>query len=322
VEIVFVHPVAALTALAGLVPLAAWWRLDRRGRRVRTSLGLPPPSRRSRALLVAAVATLALLVGVASAQPVLLRAEPLRVRADAEAYFVIDITRSMLASAGPDEPTRLERARRAAARLRRAAPDVPVGIASFTNRIVPHIFPTANAAVFDSGLVRSVEIDRPPPDTQPGALLTALDALAPLQTHNFFSPDAKRRVAVVFTDGESQPVSPATIRALTARPRLDLLLVRFWSARERIHRPRLAIDRDYRPEPASTALLEGFARDTGARLYGEDDLDAAADELRRRLGRGEAVPAGEEVSARSLTAWTLALAVVPLGILLWRRNLA
>jgi hypothetical protein len=33
------------------------------------------------------------------------------------------------------------------------------------------------------------------------------------------------------------------------------------------------------------------------------------------------MPAGTEVSARSLTAWTLALAVVPLGYLLWRRNL-
>jgi von Willebrand factor type A domain len=255
-ELVFVNPIAALAALAGLVPVAAWWWLDRRGRRVRSALGLPPPRRASRLLLVAAIVALALLVGAASAQPVLLESQPLKVRTDAEAYFVIDITRSMLASAGRDEPTRLERARGAARRLRAAVPDVPVGIASFTNRIVPHIFPTPNAAVFDSGLVRSIEIDRPVPDTGTGALLTAFDALAPLQTHNFFSPDATRRVAVVFTDGESQPVSTATIRALRAQPRLDLLLVRFWSEGERIHRPRLAIDRRYRTEPQSTALLE------------------------------------------------------------------
>jgi hypothetical protein len=320
VELVFVNPFAALAGLAGLVPLAAFWWLGRRGRRVRAGLGLPPPRRRSGVLVAAAVVALSVLVGAASAQPVLLGSRPLSVRVDAEAYFVVDITRSMLASRGAKAPTRLERARVVARRLRAAVPDVPVGIASFTNRVVPHIFPTPNAAIFNSGLVRSIEIEQPAPDTGEGALLTAFDALAPLQTHNFFSPDAERRVAVILTDGESRPVSPQTIRALRHPPPLGLLIVRFWSPGERIHRPRVRIDADYRTDPASTELLESFARETGARLYSESQSAEVAAELRRRLGRGERVVAGQEASARPLTAWTIALAIVPLGYLLWRRN--
>ena len=186
-ELVFVNPLAALAGLGGLVPLAAFWWLERRGRRVRAALGLSAPRRRSAVLVAVAVAAVSVLVGAASAQPVLLDSRPLKVRADAEAYIVVDITRSMLASRADDAPTRIARARAAARRLRAAVPDVPVGIASFTNRVVPHIFPTPNAAVFESGLDRSVEVEQPPPDTGAGALVTAFDALAPLQTHNFFS---------------------------------------------------------------------------------------------------------------------------------------
>jgi hypothetical protein len=320
-KLVFVNPLAGLAFLAVLLPLAAFWRVRRRGRRVRAALGLPPPPRRSGVLALTAIVLLAALVGAASAQPVIVESQPRYLRDDAEAYFVVDITRSMLASASPTAPTRLERARVFAERVRAAVPDVPSGIASFTNRLVPHVFPTPSLALFGSGLRRSIAIERPAPDRSEQALVTAFDSLAPLQTHNFFSPDADRRVAVVLTDGETRPVSPETLRALRARPRIDLLIVRFWSQRERIFRPRLEIDAQYRPDPASTATLAAFAGAAGARVFGEDDAGAVARELRRLLGRGEPAIAGEEVSARPLTAWVVALTAVPLGFLLARRNL-
>jgi hypothetical protein len=321
VQLVFVNPLAGLAFLAVLLPLAAFWRIRRRGTRVRAALGLAPPPRRSGVLALAAIVLLAALVGAASAQPVLVDSQPRYVREDAEAYFVVDITRSMLASAGPAAATRLERARVFAERVRAAVPDVPAGIASFTNRLVPHVFPTHNIALFGSGLRRSIAIERPAPDRSDQALVTAFDSLAPLQTHNFFSPRADRRVAVVLTDGETRPVSPATLRALRARPRIDLLIVRFWSEEERIHRPRLEIDAQYQTDPGSTATLAAFADAVGAQVYSEDDAGAVARELRRRLGRGEPVVAGEEVSARPLTAWAVGLALVPLAFLLVRRNL-
>jgi hypothetical protein len=319
-KLVFVNPVAGLAFLAVLLPLAAFWRVRRRGRRVRAAVGLGPPPRRSGVLALTAIVLLAALVGAASAQPVVVDSQPRYVREDAEAYFVVDITRSMLASASATGPTRLERARVFAARVRAAVPDVPTGIASFTNRLVPHVFPTPSLALFGSGLRRSIAIERPAPDRSEQALVTAFDSLAPLHTHNFFSPAADRRVAVVLTDGETQPVSPATLRALRAQPRIALLIVRFWSERERIFRPRLDIDAQYEADPGSTATLAAFADGVGARVFGEDDAGAVARELRRLVGRGELAIAGEEVSARPLTAWTVALALVPLGFLLARRN--
>ena len=319
-EVVFVHPAAALVALAAAVPLAALLVFARRAGRVRAALSLEAPRRRRVLLPAVALAATGALLGAAAAGPVLLDSDVVSTRTDAEAYVILDVTRSMLASAGEGRPTRLERARSVAARLRAAVPDVPVGIASFTNRLVPHIFPTTDADVFASGLARSIGIEQPPPDTGDGALVTALDALRPLQTNGFFSPSASRRVAVVLTDGETLPLSQATETALRGRPPLQLLLVRLWSPQERIYEPELPLDARYRPEPASTAVFEDIVRSVGARAFAEDDVDGAARVLRRRLGEGPQVVTGREASARPLAAWAVALAGVPLVYLFWRRN--
>jgi hypothetical protein len=320
-DLVFVHPEAAVVVLAVALPLAALWLAQRRKRAVRSALGLSPPGRGATRLGIAAIAALAALVAAATAQPVLLRQEPIHVRQDAQAYVVVDVTRSMLAAGSADGPTRLERALDAAARIRAAVPDVPVGLASFTNRTVPHVFPTTDPSVFGTGLRRSIGVEHPPPDRGVGAVLTAFDALAPLQTHNFFARAATRRVAVVLTDGETNPVDRSTIDELRADPPLDLVLVRLWDERERIFRPRVAADRTYATDPRSTSVLRSFAAATGAKLFDERQLDEAADTVRRLLGRGQTSEAGTEVSARSLAGWTFALAFVPLGYLLWRRNL-
>ena len=288
---------------------------------MRSALGLAAPPVRARRLAIGALVAFAALVATASAQPVLLRQDPVSVRDDAEAYVVIDITRSMLASPTREGQTRLERAVRVARRIRAAVPDVPVGLASFTNRVVPHVFPTDDAAVFGSGLRRSIGIESPPPDRAAGAVLTAFDALAPLQTHNFFAPGARRRVAVIVTDGETSPVSPLTVAALRRPPALELVLVRVWSPGERIFGATTATDRSYRSDPASTETLRAFTRDTGARLYPESDVRRASTEVARLLGRGRPVRAGSEVSAQPLAAWAFGLALLPLGYLLWRRNL-
>jgi hypothetical protein len=123
------------------------------------------------------------------------------------------------------------------------------------------------------------------------------------------------------TDGETNPVQRSTIEALRSTPRLELVVVRTWDERERILRPRRSEDRDYRTDPASTATLRRFAGETGARVYDESEVAAAAAAARRLLGDGGAVRSGDEVSARSLAGWTFALAFVPLGYILWRRNL-
>lgn len=287
---------------------------------MRAALGLAAPAGRGRRLAAGALVAFAALVATASAQPVLLRDDPVSVRDDAEAYVVIDITRSMLASSTRQGETRIDRAIRVARRVRAAVPDVPVGLASFTNRVVPHVFPTDDAAVFGSGLRRAIAIESPPPDRVTGAVLTAFDALAPLQTHNFFAPGARRRVAVIVTDGETRPVSQLTVAAFRRPPALELVLVRVWRPDERIFRPSTAVDRSYRSDPSSTETLNAFTRDTGARLYPESEVRRASSEVARLLGRGRPVRAGSQVSAKPLAAWAFGLALLPLGYLLWRRN--
>jgi hypothetical protein len=173
--------------------------------------------------------------------------------------------------------------------------------------------------VFAAGLQGSIGIESPPPDTGEGALLTALDSLAPLQTHGFFSPAARRQVAVVLTDGETLPLSQATEDALRGG-RLELMFVRLWSESERIHAPQIALDARYRADPASTAVYDEIVRALGARGYREGDVAEAATALRRRLGRGEAVVTGHEASARQLSGWAVALTAVPLAFVLRRRN--
>jgi von Willebrand factor type A domain len=321
VDLVFVHPEAAFVSLAVALPLAALWAAQRRKKRVRAALGLSAPPRRATRLAAGAIVGLALLVAAATAQPVLLREKPVHVRQDAEAYVVVDITRSMLAAPSARASTRLERAVRAAARIRSAVPDVPVGLATFTNRAVPHVFPTTDAAVFGAGLRRSVAVEQPPPDRADGAVLTAFDALAPLQTHNFFERRATRRVAVVVTDGETRPVDRSTIEALHGEPPLELVLVRVWREDERIFRPRVPADRGYTSDPDSSAVLQSFVANTGARLFAESEIDEAAATARGLLGHGKAEHAGTEVSARPLAGWIFGLAFLPLGYLLWRRNL-
>src|SRR5262249_28734496 len=146
----------------------------------------------------------------AAAQPALTHESHARVRTDAEALFVIDTSRSMAASRTPTSPTRLDRAVAAAVRLRAAIPDVPSGVATVTDRVLPDLLPVPDVAGFDSVVEHAVAIESPPPrETAPRA--TSFGALVELASGNFFEPSAKRRLVVLLTDGESNATDPGAI---------------------------------------------------------------------------------------------------------------
>ena len=65
----------------------------------------------------------------------------------------------MRASSAPGEPTRLVRARAAVMRVRRTVPDVPAGLAGLTDRVLPYLFPTVDAAGFAETLRLSVAVE-------------------------------------------------------------------------------------------------------------------------------------------------------------------
>jgi von Willebrand factor type A domain len=320
-DVAFVSPLAGLIGLGALVAIGLLVAAETRGRRICAALGLVPRGQAAGAAEVVALALVGVLLGLAAMQPVGSRVEPRQGRTDAEAIFVFDISRSMEARAARGEPTRFERALAASKELRASMPDVPVGIASITDRVLPHLFPTTSSNVFTATVDRVLGIERPPPDSSGRGRATALGALAALATNNFYGPNATRRVAVVFTDGESLPSDLGTLRARMFSARIQPIVVRFWDEDEHVFTRRGAVERGYRADPGSTDQLALLTEAMRGRTYDEHDLAAAAARAQSLLGSGPTGAQGRELQSVELAAPVAAFAFLPLAFLLWRRNL-
>ncbi len=318
-QLSFLTPLAGLVAIAVAVPLVAFLRSERRAARVRKVLQLAPPGGSQR-LTVAAIVVLALLVGLGAAQPVLERTEERSARSDAQAFFVIDTSRSMLAADSPGDPSRFDRARSAALRFRDAIDTVPVGLASLTDRALPLAFPTANHDTFETTLRLSLGIDRPPSSAAGDVKATSFAALSDLGSRNFFR-GADRRLAVVFTDAESTKFNPQSIARVLGEGNVQLLIVRFWREGEEVYGPEGARE-PYVPDPGSADSARRLAAAAGGEAFDEDELDEAIDAARRMLGEGNTVVRAELSDIDPLAPYVFLAALVPLGFLLSRRNLA
>jgi hypothetical protein len=322
-SIVLLTPAGAFVSLAALVPLAAAAAGGARAARVRSNLGLAPPAKRVDAVAYVALASAVVLLGLAAAQPAIVRESTREVRTDAQVLFVLDVSRSMAASARPGSSTRLERARVAAERLRASIPEVEAGVATLTDRVLPDLLPIADLATFDRTVEQSVEIDEPPPrDTAIRA--TSYTALEDVPAGNYFGPDVTKRVLVLLSDGETQPVDESRVaQALTGgRGGIALESVRFWSAQESIFGRAGKADSAYRPDPSGAAALAALASATQGTTFDESEVDGAASELQRTLGTGPSRPTTLGRRDDVLLAPLLALlALVPLAVLAARRGL-
>jgi hypothetical protein len=320
-DVTFISPLAGLVGLLVLAAVAVLVAAEARGRRICAALGLVPRGRAAGAAELVALALVGVLLGAAAMQPVGSRVEPRKGRTDAEAIFVFDISRSMEARAARGDPTRFERALASAKELRAAIPEVPVGIASVTDRLLPHLFPTTSANVFTATVDRALGIERPPPDSSGRGRATALGSLAALATNNFYGTGSTRRLAVVFTDGETLPTDLGTLRARMFGGHVRPIVVRFWDEDERVYTPRGAVERGYRPDPGSTDQLAVITEAMRGRTYDEHDLNAAATQARELLGDGPTGAQGQELQSVELSAPVAAFTFAPLLFLLWRRNL-
>jgi hypothetical protein len=312
----FLSPSAGVVALAVALPLAALVVAERRLHVARALLGLVAPAARDRRTTVAALAAVPLLLGVAATQPVVRTQHGTRVRTDAEALYVLDISRSMLASSAPGSATRLARARRLALGMRSQLGEVPSGVATVTDRLLPDLFPTGDPATFDS-TVQHVSIEQPPPQSV-AVTATTFAALAGLGRQGYFAPTARRRLVVLLTDGESQPFSPAAVaRGLRGA---SLLTIQVWDADERVYGPNGRVE-PYRPDDASTSTLAGLAAAAGGRAFSEDEAAAAASAARAALGAGPTSVREARPRTTPLAPYVAAAAVFPLLVVLRRRNL-
>ena len=234
-DVRFITPLGALFALTALLLLAVVVRRRRRLREIRRALRLPEPTLRSQLPLVLALAAVPVLLGIAAAQPVIETTQTAPERTDAQAFVVVDVSRSMLAGADAGAPTRFERAREIALGLRAELPEIPFGIASITDQVLPHLFPTTDDPVFASTLARSLDIEQPPPGAFYLTVASNLNSLRAVPEKNYFPPTAKKRVLIVLTDGESQPLEPDLARAFKRRPKVATVFVHVWDADERIY---------------------------------------------------------------------------------------
>lgn len=319
-DLAFLTPAAGLVALVALVPFAAFLHVRRTGRRTRARLWLAEPRRRFYALPVAALAATAGCLGLSAAQPVVSFEENRSVRTDAEAIFVLDTTRSMLASDSPDSPSRLARAKAMTTALAGSIASVPVGLASVTDRTLPHAFPTADEDVFRTTLVKAIGIERPPPVHTLLRRVTSLEALSALATQGFFSPTARRRLVVVLTDGETLPGTRARLGTLFRRPPgIATVFVHVWGRDERVFRGRTA-EPGYRADPSARDLLERLASQVGGEVYDESELTRAAERLPELVGTGPTVVEGQRREDIALAPPLAAAALLPLALLLWHRE--
>ncbi len=162
----------------------------------------------------------------------------------------------MLARSEQTSPARIERAKSAAVEVREQLVGIKVGIGSLTDRVLPHLFPSANEDVFRATIEQSIGIDRPPPQERLSANGTTLEALGPVATRRFFSPTVEHRLLVVVTDGETRPLNEGAVAATLARPPgIETVFVHVWAPNERVFVRGIAAP-DYKPDPTSRASLD------------------------------------------------------------------
>jgi VWA domain-containing protein len=288
----FLTPFCLFVALASLLPLGAALVSHAWTEVVRKRLTLPPPERATelRPLLAASVIALA---GMAAAQPALTHSTHPRSRTDVQAVFVLDISRSMAASSSPASSTRLDRAAAAAIALRNAIPDVPAGVLTLTDRVLPDLLPVSDVAGFDGVVRRAVRIESPPPQAT-SVRATTFSALGQIASGDVFPPSATKRIVVLLTDGESGPVGTSGVARSLAGYRFEA--VRFWASDESVYREDGKPESAYRPDPSSRAVLADLASSLGGKSFEQTQLKAATRYLRSLAGSGSTVagPATEE----------------------------
>jgi hypothetical protein len=315
----FLTPLDALFALAAAIPLAALWLTQANIRRIRGLFSLPPIARRDLRSVVGALTLLPMLVGVAAAQPVVVRHRSLGERSDAQAFFVFDTTLSMSARASRKAPSRLERAIREAEEVLPKLGDIPVGVVAMTDRALPELMPTPDQALVLRTLRLSVGINRPPPSEYYRGRVPTLQSLFPIANSNLFNPGVSHPILVVFTDGETRPLQTGVGETLARSMPVHPLFVHVWAPNERIYgHGRLGAR--YVSDPGSGRVLNQFARLSKGRVFGEDALASLVQTIRADAGSTPVKTSVLGYARVPLAPWFVLAGVVPLCFLLYRRN--
>jgi hypothetical protein len=309
--LVFLTPAAAIVAIVVVLPLAALARGEQLVRAARAVLRLDaPPPRKLFPQVLALVGVVALLA-VAAAQPAIRTRSTARVRTDAQALFVLDISRSMAAAASPTAATRLARARRDAIAIRDALPEIPSGVATLTDRLLPSLLPSASLGDFSATVNRAVRIEQPPP-ADANVTATQLGALRVIGGGNYFPRTARHRVVVVLTDGESRSFDDQAIaQALKQGPGASLVLVHVWAPGETVY-DGTQPEQGYHDDQTGGTTLGSLAEAANGTSLSQGEVGRAVAAARAALGSGPTVVSGRSERTRTLAPYVALLALVPL----------
>jgi hypothetical protein len=330
-DVIFLTPSGGLLALAVGLPLAAFAIAALRRVRVRELLGLaaPPPGRDSALFALLAVP---LLLAVAAAGPALRTDIGRRVSASTEVYFVLDVSRSMDASASAGSSTRFVQAQQAALSLRGSVPEIKAGVASLTTQLLPHLFPTPDETAFATTVEQALKVDQPPPQGT-AVIQTSFSPIAAFASQGFFRRATRHRLVILLTDGESAPFFPASIgevlrpttppapaqRAL-AEPPVLLTIVRFGGTGDRIYDADGRVEAAYHPDARAPAIVEGLAAAARGRAFDSGQLAAVETAIRKQLGTRLTRAQGTRTKTTTLAPYFALAALLPLGLILWQRN--
>jgi hypothetical protein len=188
---------------------------------------------------------------------------------------------------------------------------IPAGVASFTDRALPNLFPTIDRAVVDSTL-RSLGTDMPPP-REASRVATTFAALRALQRSNFFTAAQSHRALLLVTDGESRPFDAAALaRTLAASPRLHVMVVRVGSAGDRLYGADGRPGSVYRSDPGGARqAVAQLVSATGGRSF-DGGSAGVATALESVLGSGPTRRIASEPQTRALAPYVVFLSLIPL----------
>jgi len=314
----FLSPWGAWVALAVVVPLAAFALLEGRARRVSGRIGLTPPPLETRLGIPIAICAVAALLAIAAAQPVISGSRSHSGRSDAQVFVLFDVSRSMLARNSAGAPDRLQRAKELALQLRHGVPDVPFGVVSLTDRVLPHLFPTLDPNVFESVLRDAVGIERPPPSGT-NDLATDFGSIGDTATNNYYGVGVDKRVLVVFSDGESGYFDDNVLHQDFEKGKVHVLFVHLWNPDQKIYLSKNHVDPGYRPDPQSNQEAQRLAAAGGGEVVGDDPAQMISD-TKTLVGTGPHTTIREQRTRVSLGPFVALMALLPLGFVLLRRN--
>jgi hypothetical protein len=311
-----------LIALAGLVAVLAVFAGEQRLDRLRSLLGLRRGHTRTSRWVAGAIGAVALLLTLAAAQPVIASSVSKQGRSDADVYFVCDVSRSMAARTSASAPTRLERARHDGEALRGMLPNFAIGIASLNDRLLPHLFPTVSSTAFASTLQDALGINKPRAALfyGTGGVGTKLDSVGDLASEGYFGKEAKKRVAVVFTDGETLTEGLDTLASRLQQAHVQTFFVRYWSQKDRIYQPNGTVETTYSPDFSSGHVLDRVAQSLGTPVFQGGEPQAVARSLRTALGNGPTGPRQRDLGSTALAPWLVLLAFPFLALILFWRH--